>query len=81
MYVVQDIQDILYGLYKWEIATNAKNDGKNVFDQPVKKISRDQMKIFLKIATGQGGEYTTNYLLNYLYLKKHFKLIARDLSK
>lgn len=52
MYAVQDIQDILFGLYKWEIATNAKNDGKNVFDQPVKKISRDQMKIFLKIATG-----------------------------
>ena len=32
-----------------------------------------------KIATGQGGDYTTICLLDYNYLKEHHKLIAIDL--
>ena len=34
-----------------------------------------------KIATGQGGDYTTGYLLDYSYFKKYRKMIAIDLSK
>ena len=34
-----------------------------------------------KIATDQGDEYTTGCLLDYSYFKKHYKMIAIDLSK
>ena len=34
-----------------------------------------------KIATGQGDDYATGYLLDYLGLKKYYRLIAIDLSK
>ena len=34
-----------------------------------------------KIATGQGDDYTTGCLLDYLYFKKYHALIAIDLSK
>ena len=34
-----------------------------------------------KIATGQGDDCTTGCLLDYSYLKDHYKLIAIDLSK
>ena len=33
------------------------------------------------IATGQGDNYATGYLLDYNYLNKHYKMIATDLSK
>ena len=35
----------------------------------------------LKIARGQGDDYTTGCSLDYLYFKEHYKLIAIDLSK
>ena len=31
--------------------------------------------------TGQGDDYTTGCLLDYTYFKKHYKMIAIDLSK
>ena len=34
-----------------------------------------------KIATGQGDDYTTGYLLYYLYCKNYYKMIAIHLSK
>ena len=34
-----------------------------------------------KIATGQGGDYTTGCLLDYSQFKKYQKMIAIDLSK
>ena len=34
-----------------------------------------------KIATDQGDDYTSGYLLDYPYFKKCFKIIAKDLSK
>ena len=48
---------------------NVMIDGKNVFDQPVKndKVTDENIT---KIATGQGDDYTTGYLLDYTYLKK-----------
>ena len=55
-------------------------DGKNFFDQPVKndKVTHENIR---KIATGQGDNYTTGCLLDYIYFKKYYKMIAIDLSK
>ena len=55
-------------------------DGKNFFDQPVEndKATYDNIR---KIATGQGDYYTIGCLLDYIYFKKHYKMIAVDLSK
>ena len=39
------------------------------------------MIIIRKSATGQGGDYTTGCLLDYLYFKNYYKLIAIYLSK
>ena len=55
-------------------------DGKKFFDQPVKsnKISYKNIR---KIATGQEDDYTTGCLLDYIYFKNYYKMIAVDLSK
>ena len=34
-----------------------------------------------KIATGQGYDYTTGCLLDYIYFNNYYKMIALDLSK
>ena len=59
---------------------NVMMDGRNVFDQPIKndKITYDNNR---KIATGQEDDCTTGCLLDYLYFKENYKLIAIDLSK
>ena len=55
-------------------------DGQNFFDQPVKNdlITYDNIR---KIATGQGDDYATSFLLDYNYFKNYCKIIATDLSK
>ena len=55
-------------------------DGKNFFDQPVKndKVTYENIR---KIATGQGDDYTTGCLLDYIYFKNYYKMIVVDLSK
>ena len=55
-------------------------DGKNFFDQPVKndKVTYENIR---KIATGQGDDYTTGCLLDYIYFKNYYKMIAIHLSK
>ena len=55
-------------------------DGKSFFDQLIKndKITYDSIR---KIASVQGDDYTTGCLLNYVYFKKYYKIIAIDLSK
>ena len=55
-------------------------DGKNFFDQPVKN---DQVTYehITKIATGQEDDYTNGCLLDYIYFKNYYKMIAVDLSK
>ena len=55
-------------------------DGKNFFDQPVKNDNVTYENI-RKIATGQGDDDTTGCLLDYIYFKNRFKLIAVDLSE
>ena len=59
---------------------NVMIDGRNLFDQPIK----NELKTFDntgKIATGLGDDYTTGCLLDSPYFKKHYKLIAIDLSQ
>ena len=34
-----------------------------------------------KLTTGQGGDYATGYLLDYDYIKNHYRLVAVDLSE
>ena len=55
-------------------------NGENVFDQPIKnnKVTYENIR---KIATGQGDDYTTGCLLDYLYFADTYKMIAVDLSK
>ena len=55
-------------------------DGKNFFDQPVKndKVTYENIR---KITIGQGDDYITGCLLDYIYFKKYYKMIAVDLSK
>ena len=55
-------------------------EGKNFFDHPVKNDFRTYDNI-RKVAIGQGDGYATRCLLDYLYFKKCYKLIAIDLSK
>ena len=59
---------------------NVMIDGKNVFDQPVKN-DKVTYKNIRKIATGEGDDYTTGCLLDYMYFKKYYKMIAIDVSK
>ena len=59
---------------------NATTDGGNFFDLPINNDLKAYDNI-RKIATGQGDDYTTGFLLDYLYFKKYYKLIAIYLSK
>ena len=53
---------------------NATIDGQSFFDQPVKNNLRTYDSI-QKIATGQGDDYTTGSLLDYIYFKNFYKMI------
>ena len=55
-------------------------DGKNFFDQPIKSYIKTYENI-QKITSVQGDDYTTVCLLDYNYFRKHYKMIAVDLSK
>ena len=53
---------------------------KKFFDQPVKnnKVTYENVR---KTATGQGDDYTTGCLLDYICFKNYYKMIVVDLSK
>ena len=55
-------------------------DGRNFFDQPIKNDLKTYDNIII-IATSQGDDYTTGWLLDYPHFKKYNKLLAIDLSK
>ena len=59
---------------------NIMINGENFFDQPIKN-NRVTYENIRKIATGQGDDYTTGYLLDYSYFADTYKMIAVDLSK
>ena len=48
---------------------------------PSTQIGRLGTQCYRQIVTGQGDDYTTCCLLEYLYFKEHYKLISRYLSK
>ena len=55
-------------------------DGQNAFDQAIKNILITYASIH-KIATRQGNDYTTSYLLGYNYFKNYYKMMEIDLGK
>ena len=57
---------------------NVLIDGKSFFDLPVKNEEEAYEKI---IEMSNNNDYTTGNLLDFAYFKKHYKLIATDLSK
>ena len=75
------IGHIGYFLSKVEIKhCNILTDVRNFFGKPVKNDIKAYDKI-KKVATGQGDNYTTGCVLDYLYFKENYNLIAIDLSK
>ena len=59
---------------------NIEIDGRNFYDQPV----NDSIKLYdevRKISTGQGDDFTTDFLLDFAYFEKNYRLIAADLNK
>ena len=62
------------------IGYNVMIDGKKVFDQPVKydQVTYENIR---NLATGQRDDYTTGCLLDYIYFKNYYKMIAIHLSK
>ena len=59
---------------------NVMIDGKNFSDQPINSILKTYDNIG-KVATGQGDDYTTGCLWDYVYFKNYYKMILVDLSK
>ena len=57
---------------------NALIDGKTFFDFSVKNEEETYEKI---MEMSNNNDYTNDNLLDYAYFKKHYKLIAIDLSK
>ena len=55
-------------------------DGRSFFDQPINSISKTYENI-RKIAIGKRDDYTIGCLLDYLYFKENYKMIAIDLRK
>ena len=53
-------------------------NGKNFYDQGIHSDIKLENR---KLTTGQGEDYTTGCLLDYEYIKDHYRLIAVDLSR
>ena len=55
-------------------------DGRNFYDNPIEN-DIEKYRELKKVMIGKGEDYTTGSLLDYDYFKKHYKLVAVDLSK
>ena len=55
-------------------------DGRNFYDNPIESDIEKYRKL-KKVMIGKGKDYTTGSLLDFNYFKKHYKLVAVDLSK
>ena len=55
-------------------------NGKNFYDQPTDSDIKQYEKI-RKLTTVPGEDYTAGCLLDYEYVKNHYRLIAVNLSK
>ena len=54
--------------------------GRNFYDNPVES-DIEKYRELKKVMIGKGEDYTKGSLLDYNYFKKHYKLVAIDLSK
>ena len=80
-YDAQRISNKRYYIPNVEIKDyNVMVDGKNFFDQPIKN-NKTTYENIRKIATGQGDDYTTSCLLDFIYFKSYYKMIEVDFSK
>ena len=59
---------------------NVVIDGRNFYDNPIES-DIEKYRELKKVIIGKGEDYTTGSLLDYDYFKKHYKLVAVDLSK
>ena len=59
---------------------NVTIDGRNFYDNPIES-DIEKYKALKKVMIGKGEDYTTGSLLDYVYFKKNYKLVAVDLSK
>ena len=59
---------------------NIEIDGRNFYDQKINDFIKQYEEV-RKISIGQGDDYTTGCLLDYVYFKDNFRQIAADLSK
>ena len=55
-------------------------NGKEIYNQPIDSDIKQYEEV-RKIATGQGEDYTTGILLEYDYIKNHYRLTAVDFSR
>ena len=55
-------------------------DGRNFYDNPIES-DIEKCRELKKIMIGKEKDYTTGSLLDFDYFKKHYKLVAVDLSK
>ena len=55
-------------------------DGRIFYDNPIENDA-GRYRELKKVMIGKGEDYTTGYLLDYDYFRKHYKLVAVDLSK
>ena len=55
-------------------------DGRNFYDNPIES-DVEKYRELKKVMIGKGENYTTGSLLDYNNFKKHYKLVAVDLSK
>ena len=59
---------------------NAIIDGRNFYDNPTES-DVEKYRELKKVMIGKGKDYTKRSLLDHGYFKKHYKLVAVDLSK
>ena len=59
---------------------NIEIDGRNFYNQPINDLIKQYNEV-RKISTGQGDDYTTGCLLDFVYLEKNCRLIATNFSK
>ena len=59
---------------------NIEIDGRNFCDQLINDMLKQYDKI-RNISTGQGDDYTTDFLLDFAYFEKNYRLTAADLRK
>ena len=58
---------------------NVLIDGLGYYDNLISSEIKKYEEL-LKLTTGKGEDYTTGCLLDYNYFKKHYSIIASDLS-